>query len=238
MEIKIGNTLAELRKAKKFMQKDVAAKLSTYGIKVSSKTIYNWEKELALPNAKQFVALCAILGVNDVLWEFAAINKGTFAGLNQNGRDKAQDYIKLLHKSNEFNYDVIEEDEYHNGAVSELRRSYMRLYDLPAAAGTGNYLDSDSYTEIEIDKSVPKNADFAVRVSGDSMEPRFMDGQIVFVKEQSVVQVGDIGVFALDGDSYIKKLGHGEFISLNPNYSPIPIKEHNSVHTFGKVVGG
>ena len=238
MEIKIGKALSDLRRAKKFMQKDVAAKLSTYGIKVSTKTIYNWEKELALPNAKQFVALCAILDVNDVLWEFAGVSKGAFVGLNQTGRDKAQDYIKLLHKSNEFNYDVFEEDEYHDSEVSELRRSYMRLFDLPAAAGTGNYLDSDSYTEIEIDKTVPKNADFAVRVSGDSMEPRFMDGQIVFVKEQSVVQVGEIGVFAIDGDSYIKKLGHGEFISLNPRYKPIPIKEFSSVYTFGKVVGG
>ena len=41
MDISIGTTLSGLRKSKKLMQKDVASKLSAYGFKVSSKTIYN-----------------------------------------------------------------------------------------------------------------------------------------------------------------------------------------------------
>ena len=54
----------------------------------------------------------------------------------------------------------------------------------------------------------------------------------------SYFQLGDIGVFGLNNDSLIKKLGKNELISLNPEYEPIPIKEHDSITVFGKVVGG
>ena len=37
------------------------------------------------------------------------------------------------------------------------------------------------------EKSVPKGADFGVRVSGDSMEPVYHDGQIVWVEECETV---------------------------------------------------
>ena len=146
-------------------------------------------------------------------------------------------YIELLHKADAYKDYVAPTDVYYISEVSELSHAYIRIYDAPAAAGTGNLLDSYSYELMPVDDTVPKGADFAVRVSGDSMEPRFVDGQTVFVKEQSVLQVGEIGVFAVDGDAYIKKLGHSELLSLNPHYKPIPITEHNTVHTFGKVVG-
>ena len=114
----------------------------------------------------------------------------------------------------------------------------MRLYDLPAAAGTGNYLDNDSFIEIYVDETVPKSADFAVKVSGDSMIPRFVDGQTVFIKKQETLEINEIGVFALNNDSFIKKLGERTLISLNPEYPPIPINENDSLYVFGKVVGG
>ena len=113
----------------------------------------------------------------------------------------------------------------------------IRLYDTPAAAGTGSFLEGESYVDFEADETVPKEAEYAVRVSGDSMTPRFIDGQIVFVQERQALEVGEIGVFGLDGDSFIKKLGHGELLSLNPKYNPIKILEHSSLYVFGKVVG-
>ena len=122
-------------------------------------------------------------------------------------------------------------------APAPAPQRFIRLYDIPAAAGYGSFLDSDAYEDFEVDKTVPTEADYAVRVSGDSMTPRFVDGQIAFVKEQRSLDVGDIGVFGLDGDAYIKRLGHGELISLNKLYKPIQIQDFQSFHIFGKVVG-
>ena len=56
-----------------------------------------------------------------------------------------------------------------------------------------------------------------------------------------LVEDGEIGIFALNGDAYIKKLQNDEdglfLISLNLDYAPIPIKENDRLDIFGKVVG-
>jgi len=108
---------------------------------------------------------------------------------------------------------------------------------LPASAGTGAYLDSSDYELIDIpDTKETKQANFAVTVSGDSMEPEYYDGDIVLVKQQPAVDIGEIGVFIFDGEGYIKKLGKNELISLNQKYKPISTK-YGELRTAGKVIG-
>ena len=56
-----------------------------------------------------------------------------------------------------------------------------------------------------IDESIlPEDTTFGVRISGDSMEPEFHDGQIAWVLQQESVANGEIGIFALNGEAYIK----------------------------------
>jgi len=231
MKISIGSTLGELRRAKKLMQKDVAAKLSDYGIDISTKTIHNWEKENALPNARQFIALCDIYGVDDVLWHFYGKHKGLLAGLNQDGRDKVREFINMVFQIEAYRD---EPDE-----VREPTRLY-RLYDMPVSAGTGNFLDDSGYEMIKALAYVPDAVDFALRVSGNSMIPQLQDGQIIWVREQPTVNPGEIGIFAYSGDVYCKELfidGDTAYLkSLNPEYEDIEIKEDFGFKTIGKVV--
>lgn len=88
---------------------------------------------------------------------------------------------------------------------------------------------------------VPETADFGIRISGDSMEPRFINGQIVWVEQTKQLNNGDIGIFFLDGNAYCKKLQESadstSLISLNTKYAPIVISETSSFYTFGRVVG-
>ncbi|MCL2367847.1 MAG: LexA family transcriptional regulator [Oscillospiraceae bacterium] len=126
--------------------------------------------------------------------------------------------------------------------VMDIRQTFggmrlIRLYDLPVSAGVGNYLDEGSHEMIEVDNTVPGSADYAVRVSGDSMMPRFVDQQIIFIHEQPSLDEGEIGVFCLNNEVYLKKLGRGCLISLNSNYEPIPVGEYDDLRVFGKVVG-
>ncbi len=104
----------------------------------------------------------------------------------------------------------------------------VRLYDLPVSAGTGTYLlDDVSYEVITIDRRHYKDVDFALRVSGDSMEPRFFNGDIIYVKSTLQVNNGEIGVFYYNDEAYLKKLEHKNgkifLISLNEKYEPIEI---------------
>lgn len=60
---------------------------------------------------------------------------------------------------------------------------------------------------VRIDESIlPEDTTFGVRISGDSMESVFHDGQIAWVLQQESVANGEIGIFALNGEAYIKKL--------------------------------
>ena len=80
-------------------------------------------------------------------------------------------------------------------------------------------------------------ADFAIKVYGDSMLPKFTSGDILLVKSASSVDVGEYGIFSVDGDSYVKKFGGDRLISLNPSYSDIMLSEFNKTVCFGKVLG-
>jgi repressor LexA len=79
-----------------------------------------------------------------------------------------------------------------------------------------------------------------VRISGDSMLPRFVDQQIVYVKPQQTLAPREIGIFILNGEAYCKQLG-GEndirLMSLNGKYEPIIIRENDDFRVLGKVVG-
>lgn len=111
-------------------------------------------------------------------------------------------------------------------------------YDLAASAGTGEYaMDIAHFKTVGLTEKPPRGADFLIRISGNSMEPKFYDNDKVFIKRMDSVDVGEIGLFYVDGDVYIKKQGVGELISLNPNYKPIPIYEFSSAKCFGKVLG-
>ena len=223
--------MAELRKAKKMTQKALADRLGLYGFAVLNKTIYNWEKGLAQPSVPQFLALCEILGVDDIPWTFSGVHKGPYAGLNQVGREKAREFIDLL-----FRVDIYRDD---SGIHTEAPR-LLRLYDIPVSAGTGNFLDESSYELIEAPGYVPASADFALRLSGDSMEPLFQDGQVIWINKQEVLRSGEIGIFAYYNDVYCKKLivdGDRAFlVSLNPAYEDIEIEEDLGFKTIGKVV--
>lgn len=110
-------------------------------------------------------------------------------------------------------------------------------YDLPASAGTGNYLETEYPTYMEIpQEEIPHGADFAVRIAGDSMEPDFFDGDVVFVK-RGEVRRGDVGIFVINDEGYIKELGDGVLISHNKKYANIEIGENDSQYILGKVVG-
>lgn len=123
------------------------------------------------------------------------------------------------------------------GLTFSAPKRRLRLYDIGVSAGSGNYLENNDYELIEVDELVPDTADYAVRVRGDSMTPRFVDKQIVFIHEQSTLEEGEIGVFCLNNDSYLKKLGRSELISLNTRYKPIPIHEYDNLVILGKLVG-
>ncbi len=107
------------------------------------------------------------------------------------------------------------------------------------SAGHGFYLnDIEDWEEIEVpDTLEARRADFSLTISGDSMEPIYSDGEIVLVKSQPSIDVGEIGIFVFNGSGYIKQNGGDRLISLNPEYDDIYILDGDTVMCAGKVIG-
>lgn len=115
----------------------------------------------------------------------------------------------------------------------------LPLASLPTSAGTGAYIndnemiDADFYANEYTDL-----ADFVVRISGDSMEDTFADGDYVLIHRCDVVEFDRVGLFFHDGAAYIKRLirrGRRVYLhSDNPAYKDIPVHE---LYTFGEVLG-
>ncbi len=227
----IGKIIATYRKQNGLSQPALAKLLEENGHKITNRAISAWEKEISEPSASLFLLLCKVLNITDVYNDYFGYNPSNlFSELNAEGKEKALDYIQLL----------IDSGKYQNATIIPFCRK-IRLFDIPASAGIGNFLDGDNFTEIEVGEEVPETADFGIRISGDSMEPRFVNGQIVWVQKQDVLNNGEIGIFFLDGNAYCKKLQDNEtglyLISLNRKYEPIAITENQTFKIFGKVVG-
>lgn len=122
-----------------------------------------------------------------------------------------------------------------NSLSGDWEQIPLKISIQPASAGTGTYLGPDGFEEIMVDPDLVAGADFGVPVSGDSMESRFHDGDIILVSMSQPVEVGDIALVTMDGCGYVKKIGEGQLISLNKKYDPIPMTEDIRIN--GKVIG-
>lgn len=112
------------------------------------------------------------------------------------------------------------------------------LYELPVSAGVGVFLDGVGTSEILIpDNAKTGDADYALRISGNSMEPKYHNGDILLVEETDGVEVGEAGIFILDGAGYFKIYGGDRLISLNPEYMDIPLRDFKEVSCCGRVIG-
>ena len=226
----IGQLLSQRRRELEINQTELAEAMSLRGFPVTNQAVSKWEKGATLPNAKQFLALCEILEIDDVRGEFSCGSEGIFAGLCREGRRLALDYVQLLRDSGRY-------------ANRKEEPAYIRslpLYSLAVSAGTGQFLDGEDYEMVEVGAEVPDGANFGVRVAGDSMEPAFHDGQTVWVRQQRSLMTGEIGIFLYDGNAYLKQLvalEHSMALhSLNPAYSDIVVSPELPLRVLGKVV--
>ena len=122
----------------------------------------------------------------------------------------------------------------------------IRRYLYAPAAGPGGMVDGVDYEDIPRTADMPSGADFCVVVSDDSMEPYIKDGATVYVSETAAIEPLEVGVWVVDGATYIKQYyplddGGMMLLSANPDREAANIHIHpdgnQSVQCFGKVLG-
>jgi repressor LexA len=96
---------------------------------------------------------------------------------------------------------------------------------VPAGVPLEAITDIEDY--LSVDESIAKQANFALRVRGDSMTPAIYDGDLVLVKYTRQANNGDIVIAFLEdeGEATVKTLrkdGSDLFLeAINPRYRPI-----------------
>lgn len=229
----IGGRIVESREAMGLSQKELAKLMG-----VSSAVMSHWELDDNKPNAERIVQLCKVLNITaSYLLDYYGkdtikVTKREEAFLNK--YRSLPDYDKKT-----LNIMLGRLCERADSNIVEFPRRHIPYYDAVVSAGTGELVFNDVPSELiaipESDET--KNAAFAVRVKGDSMEPTFHDGDRVMVQKTPSINVGDIGIF-IDPDSnegFIKELGTDCLVSHNKKYPDIIPNKH--IRILGKVIG-
>ena len=97
-------------------------------------------------------------------------------------------------------------------------------------------LAQESY-EVYVDS--PSKADYALKVEGDSMEPQYLEGDIVYIRAQDDCDDGQVAVVLLDDSAALKHIYHVQnglqLISNNPAYPPktVTVPEYDTIRILG-----
>lgn len=131
-----------------------------------------------------------------------------------------------------------EQPEPEDNEPDQNEEFYIDLCSLPASAGTGVQLD-EGYTEPMqiVHTKLAERANYAVRISGDSMEDKYYDGDIVLIETCPDIDIGEIGLFVVNDQGYIKQRGEDRLISLNPERDDVYIHDGDYVSCRGRVLG-
>ena len=237
LAIYIGAKIKEFRLKRNLTQKELAKLVS-----VGDTTIANYEKGFRSPKKDTMFDLANAFNVSiDDL--FPPIQKGSSS--NTPKIQTIYDQLAPPRQSKVLTYaerqlkEQKNEEETKGNEVSEAIQLYSYdYYDHPASAGTGQYLNDVRVERIELPVDV--DADFVIPIKGDSMEPDYHDGDLVFIQTSVDLNDGVIGVFNYNGDAYIKQLvidkEQAYLHSLNSAYKDMPITPETDFRIIGEVV--
>lgn len=160
-----------------------------------------------------------------------------FHSLDKQGQETIQYIMRNELKRCENIYDMRQRiSELEENKESNIPKRVLVYYGKIAAAGIGFGFDDivqNGTIEVPVTNE-SKQADYAIGINGNSMDPTFSDGDIVLVKKAERIDKGEIGIFQKDNGIYIKEVGENELLSHNPNYKPI--ENNGEIICLGKVI--
>lgn len=172
----------------------------------------NYIKGLKFPSLSNSIALAEALDVS--IDDLAGITSRTknAPSYSDGALKLAKDYDTLDHWGKTLVRDTADHElarmEDESRFLAETREApepkVIPLFLSPAAAGIASPIMGEDYEDYTLKPENPQGSMFAVKVQGDSMEPHFPDGSVVFCNKDPL-QDGDIGVFAVDGGAVVKQ---------------------------------
>lgn len=210
----IGQLIALLRKERHLSQEALANR-----VQCTKQTISNYERGLRRPDYETLEAIADVLNVPITFFL---------------SRDEQRDALNRIYQT-----------------YPEPTRTYKNLvpidkmpkYKIPliGSVAAGTPILADQQYDIYVDS--PAQADYALTIEGDSMEPLYLNGDVVYIKEQPDVDDGRVAVVLLDDSAALKRVYHAQdgllLVSENTKYPPkhASFSEYDNIRILGVVVG-
>lgn len=235
-------------------------------LEISKATVNNWFRGQNTPDMDILPRIGAVLGLPPAELYYPTASEppeGGLPALSPEARQVARDYEKLDRHGKTVVRILLTEEQKRVEEERQRRRARQALYDeesgldgqaaeprviplylTPAAAGMVSPAFGEDFEYLEVEGDVPPQADFAVRLAGDSMEPYLMDGAVAYVNRDPL-ENGDVGIFFLDGDMLCKQYcrdteGNVHLFSLNRSRSDadrhIPAESGSTLCCYGRVI--
>lgn len=216
-----GEKLKNIREEKGYSQAEVAKLLN-----ISRVSYFNWENGKTKPNQKNLNLLSQLLGVEETYFVSEYDIVDTYFKLNKDNRHKLENYAD----------DLLKEQK----KIVQLPKYYAYKVFEKLSAGTGySYFGDGNYDTVFYDEQL--DHDFASWVFGDSMEPTYLNGEVVLIKQTGFDYDGAIYAVDWDGQTYIKKVYREEdglrLVSLNKHYADKFAPYDENPRIIGKIVG-
>ena len=240
----IGKRIKEARENKGYTQAELAKLLN-----VTPSAITNYENNTSHPKEKILYDIIKKLDVdaNFLFQDEVKIKSNALAkqdtdmlrkynNLDKFDKEVVNSVIDNLSKREKpINKEHSQDAEHSKEFIVLEPPKIIPCYPKLASAGTGEYL----FNDIPVDMIETENneADFALGVNGNSMEPKFNDGDYVLVKKQSTVNLNDIAIYIIDGECLIKQYKGNHLHSLNPEFNDVMFNMNQNIKCVGKVLG-
>lgn len=198
MDKSIASLLKKRRADAGLTVREVLDALKLRDIIISDKTLYAWEAGTRQPDADTFLVLCQIYGITKI---------SEIIGENENSAPSAEalkvarNFDQLDDVSRSVIRAVIREEQARD-AEPEPETKTIPLFGVPFAAGPGEPDTEAPWEDYEVPAS--SKAEFAVRISGDSMEPVLRDGQIALCVKRRP-EIGEVAVVLVNGAFFVKQ---------------------------------
>ena len=203
---------------------------------VSRNTVAGWETGHSRPDLDTVPSLCDAL----------KITPNRFFGSEKKRSEEERRILDLFFSLEERDREVITwQMEALRDRRAEMREAekpprVVSLFrnDLGAAAGFGAALgEAQGEKILLLADDETEQADEVITVCGNSMEPTYYDGDRVLVKHTKELRFGEVGIFLVDNEGYIKEYREDGLHSHNPTYRTMKFREGQTVRCLGKVIG-
>lgn len=230
-----GELIRSCRKKEDLTQADLANKLG-----IPKTYVGHWEAGRSRPDLNLIPGLCNALGISLSYFFDAPESEDALTDKERHfmeGYRKVDTRDRMILDSTLETMITLKEE-----ALWDYCRKNFFVIDhnyQTAAAGSGTILEDETETYqmfIRVNQNA-RRADEIVAISGSSMEPMFHHGQDVYVEHTPDLEIGEIGLFIVNGNGYIKQLQDGYLHSLNPEYDDIQLDESDTTRIVGRVLG-